>query len=154
MMNNPLKYLVIAASVVLYGFSAHAAPSQCQTVKDVDFLIKADISNHIPRGDVRSGTYSVIGSRQNCRPCRAGGGKCEILYSNGQSAGFVGYYGSWSSAHGGNNCDRSYGGVGGAARHSASAIIKKARRIGGKLYLRSGKTCYQWTASSRRVGHT
>ena len=134
--------------------AAKKAPTlakQCKTIKAVNFLIKADTSNHIPGGDSRRGSYSVIGSSDNCSPCSSG--LCSILYKDGTSAGSVGYYGQWSRSHGGNGCARYYGGSGGAGAHSASAIIATARRKGRKLYLKSGSTCYEWSSESRRVGH-
>ena len=131
----------------------------CGTITDVNFLVKADSSNHIPGGDTRRGSYSVIGSTANCRPLQ-GSGTWSIIYANGKSAGSVGYYGTWSRSHGGNGCNRYYGGAGGAPAHSANSIISSARRNGGNLlYLRKTAgskkgPCYRWTASSRRVGFT
>lgn len=147
---NKIAYWLVA-TVLFSPLVVLAVPSSCQTVADVNFLIKADISNHIPGADVRAGCYSVIGSRANCNPCPSG--KCEILYDDGTSAGWVGYYGPWSRSHGGNGCARLYGGIR-VPRHSASAIIRRAKTKGGKLYLRSGTKCYQWKSSLRRVGNT
>jgi hypothetical protein len=125
---------------------------QCPRIKSVNFLIKADTSNHIPGGDSRRGSYSVIGSGSNCSPCPSG--RCNILYKDGRVAGSVGYYGQWSRSHGGNGCARYYGGSGGAPAHSASSIINTARRKGRKLYLDAGSTCYEWNSDLRRVGNT
>lgn len=125
---------------------------QCKKIKPVNFLIKADTSHHIPGGDRRRGSYSVIGSGANCRPCPSG--RCDILYKDGTKAGSVGYYGQWSRSHGGNGCARYYGGAGGAPAHSANSIISTAGRKGGKLYMKSGSTCYEWKSNLRRVGRT
>jgi hypothetical protein len=131
--------------------------SQCSSFESVNFLIKADTSDHIPGGDARRGSYSVIGSSRNCRVF-TGSGPYNILYANGNVAGKVGYYGQWSRSHGGNGCNRYYGGAGGAPAHSASGIISKSRKLKGKyLYLKKngGTTkgvCYRWDESSRRVG--
>jgi len=137
-----------ARKVRLYATLA----SQCRTIRAVNFLIKADTSNHIPGGDTRRGSFSVIGSGSNCRPCPSG--RCNILYKDGGVAGSVGYYGQWSRSHGGNGCARYYGGAGGAPAHSANSIISTARRKGRKLYLDSGSVCYEWNSELRRVGNT
>lgn len=123
---------------------------QCSKITGVNFLIKADTSNHIPGGDSRRGSYSIIGSGSNCSPCPSG--RCNILYQDGSIAGSVGYYAQWSRSHGGNGCARYYGGSGGAPAHSASSIIATARRKGKKLYLDAGSTCYEWNSELRRVG--
>jgi hypothetical protein len=147
--SSKIAYWIVA--MVLFPVVSMGAPEQCQTIAEVNFLIKADVSNHIPGADVRAGSYSVIGSRANCNPCPTG--KCEILYDDGTNAGWVGYYGPWSRSHGGNGCSRLYGGIR-VPRHSASGIIRKAKTKGGKLYLRSGNKCYRWTSNLRRVGNT
>ena len=135
--------------------TARAAKSKslqqtCKKIQDVNFLIKADISHHIPGGDARAQGFTVIGSGRNCNPCPSG---CDILYSDGTKAGSVGYYAQWSRSHGGNGCARYYGAAGGAPAHSANAIISTARRKGRKLYLSNRRgTCYEWNSDSRRVG--
>ena len=134
------------------GINSRAISDQCSQITNANFLIKADTSHHIGGGDPRIGQYSIIGSRSNCRPCS---GVCSILFSDGTEAGEVGYYGVWSTSHGGNGCSRYYGCTGGASCVSANSIISKARgKKGPYLYLKNGKTCYRWTASSRRVGST
>ena len=124
----------------------------CKKVQGVNFLIKADISHHVPRADARAAGFTVIGSGRNCSPCPSG---CDILYSNGDVAGKVGYYGPWSRSHGGNGCSRYYGAAGGAPAHSANAIIANARKRGKKLFLSNRRgVCYEWNSESRRVGAT
>lgn len=110
-------------------------------------LVKAEISNHISRGDARASGYTLVCGRR-CTSFPA-----KFYYCDGTLAGSFGYYGKWE----GNGQPRAYGGAGGAPAHSVRAIQANARRkkCGSNLYLqtRKGKSaCLSWNANSGRTG--
>lgn len=144
---------------------AHAAKratnleSVCSSVEPVSgFLIKAEASNHINKGDPRTAGYSLICGTE-CVEFIA-----QIYYCDGSPAASVGYYGKWSRSHGGNGRPRGYGAAGGAPKHSVRAIRAAARRkpCGSNLFVQITKpyvggavpACRVWDANLNRVGST
>lgn len=121
-----------------------------------NFLIKAEASNHINRGDLRTTGFSLICGKE-CVEFPA-----NFYYCDGTPAAAFGYYGKWSRSHGGNGKSRAYGASGGVPQHFVNKIRAQARRMpcGRNLYLQINRPtasnpipeCRYWDANSSRVG--
>ncbi|RIL06772.1 MAG: hypothetical protein DCC75_10570 [Proteobacteria bacterium] len=110
-------------------------------------LVKAEISDHINRGDPRASGYTLV-CGQRCVEFVA-----DFFYCDGTKAGSFGYYGRWNVT----NRPRAYGAAGGAPQHSVSAIQATARRkkCGTTLFLRTQRKrsqCLAFSAFASRTG--
>lgn len=104
----------------------------CSTISSIaagEMLIKSEISKHIHGGDPRATGYTVVCARI----CPNSMSRVPFYYANGEEAGAVGYYSTFS----GNGQPRLYGAAASADQHFAGQIAQRARGIGsGKLYLK------------------
>ena len=109
-------------------------------IQPLEMLIKSEASAHINDGDLRTTGYTVVCGTVCPKNLR----KADFFYANGEYAGSVGYYGTFS----GNGQPRLYGAAGDAEQHFALEIAAKAATIGnGMLYLQvSAATTGETTA--------
>lgn len=128
------------------GPKATALSDVCATTKPLsNALLKNAWPGHINLSDPRASGFAFV-----CGSDCASKFPVTAYYSDGTQAFRLGYYGVWS----GNGKPRAYCSVGGAARCSASAVTRNAKRSGrdGKVYLvfnKKTKSCRTATPGKR-----